>query len=94
MLRAVRHIGAFWAETWRVSKPLFFAEMFGTLFGMTAATLMAIGSPTPDLLTVFMCYNISAVLLIYSNYMRHSAWMVVLMCFYLVTTVFGTIRLF
>jgi len=87
-------IVAFWRETWLVSKPLFLAEMFGTLFGMTAAALMAIGSPTPNLFVVFMCYNISAVLLIYSNYVRHSAWMVVLMCFYLITTVFGTIRLF
>ena len=92
-MRVVRHIVAFWAETWRVSKKLFFAEMFGTLFGMAAAVLMAFQSPNPNLLAVFTCYNISAILLVYSNYKRHSSWMVILMTFYLITNIIGITKL-
>jgi hypothetical protein len=89
----VRGIWAFWKETWFSSKPLFFAEACGTVMGMTAATLMALQAPTPDLVSVFTLYLISAILLMYSNYKRHSSWMVVLMTFYAVTTFIGLVRL-
>lgn len=90
----VAGIIALWQETWRTNKPLFWAEALGTLFGMGAALVMAIMSPVPNLFIVFTCYIISAILLMYSNYVRHSSWMVVLMTFYLVTTTFGMIKLF
>jgi len=90
----VAGIIAFWQETWRTNKPLFWAEAIGTLCGMTAAFTMSIQSPNPNLLLVFTFYIISAILLMYSNYIRHSGWMVVLMTFYLVVTTYGLIRLF
>jgi hypothetical protein len=92
-MHVFRHIIAFWAETWRVSKTLFFAEMFGTLFGMGAALILSMQAPNPNLLAVFLCYNISCVSLIYSNYKRHSSWMVILMTFYLVTNIIGISKL-
>lgn len=90
----VKGIFAFWQETWNANKPLFWAEALGTLFGMAAALVMAVMSPFPNLFIVFTFYIISAILLMYSNYVRHSGWMVVLMTFYLVTTTFGMFKLF
>lgn len=90
----VAGIIAFWRETWRTNKPLFWAEAIGTLCGMAAALTMSLQSPNPNLLVVFIFYIVSAILLMYSNYVRHSSWMVVLMTFYLVTTTYGLFRLF
>jgi hypothetical protein len=89
----VRGIWAFWRETWFSSKRLFFAEAFGTFLGMTAATLMAMQALAPNLLLVFTFYLVSALLLMYSSYKRHSSWMVVLMTFYAITTSIGLVRL-
>lgn len=94
MKNFVTGIIAFWQETWKTNKPLFWAEALGTFFGMAAAFVMAAMSPVPNLFIVFTFYIISAILLMYSNYIRHSSWMVVLMTFYLVTTTFGLYRLF
>src|SRR5574343_1403288 len=90
----VRGIWAFWKETWFSSKRLFFAEACGTATGMSAATLMALQAPAPNLVLVFSLYLISAILLMYSSYKRHSSWMVVLMTFYAITTAIGLVRLF
>lgn len=89
----VRGIWAFWKETWRLDKVLFFAEAIGTALGMGAASIMAFQSPAPNLFAVFTMYFISAILLMYSNYKRHSSWMVVLMAFYSITTAIGLIKL-
>ena len=66
--------------------------MFGTLTGMGAALMIGIQSPNPDLLTIFILYNISAVFFIYSNYIRQSAWMIMLMIFYVGTNTIGLIQ--
>lgn len=85
----LRQVVAFWRETWHNNKKLFLAEMLGTISGMAAATILAIQSPNPDLVTVFILYTISAMCFIYSNYIRRSAWMITLMLFYMVTNVVG-----
>lgn len=82
----------FWKETWTTDKPLFITEMTGTLCGMTAAAIMGFQSPEPNLLFVFSFYLISSVCFIYSNYVRESAWLLILMIFYLITTAIGLIR--
>lgn len=84
---------AFWSETWRQDRPLFYAEAGGTLCGMLAATTMAIGTPEPNLWLVFGFYEISAVLMMYSTYQRRSSWMFVLMLFYFVVTGIGIVKL-
>ena len=84
-----RQIVAFWTETWRNNKKLFLAEMVGTITGMIAATVLAFQSPSPDLVTVFILYTISAMCFIYSNYIRRSAWMITLMLFYTMTNAVG-----
>lgn len=94
MKNFVAGILAFWRETWRTNKPLFWAEAIGTFCGMAAALIMGVMSPSPNLFAVFTFYIISAILLMYSNYVRHSSWMVVLMTFYLVTTIVGMFKLF
>lgn len=85
----LRQIVAFWTETWRNNKKLFIAEMVGTLTGMVAAAVLALQSPTPDLVTVFILYSVSAGCFIYSNYVRRSAWMITLMVFYMITNTVG-----
>jgi hypothetical protein len=94
MKNFVAGILVFWRETWLTNKPLFWAEALGTVFGMAAALIMGVMSPNPNLLIIFTCYIISAILLMYSNYIRHSSWMVVLMTFYLITTTVGMFKLF
>jgi hypothetical protein len=89
----VRGVWAFWKETWRLDKRLFFAEAIGTFLGMGAATMMGFQSPSPNLLWVFSMYLVSAILLVYSSYKRHSSWMVVLMAFYSITTTIGLLKL-
>jgi len=84
-----RQIVAFWIETWQYNKKLFLAEMTGTITGMTAATILAFQAPTPDLVSVFVLYTISAGCFIYSNYIRRSAWMITLMVFYTMTNAVG-----
>lgn len=84
-----RQIVAFWIETWHNNKKLFLAEMLGTITGMAAATILAIQSPNPDLVSVFILYTVSATCFIYSNYIRRSAWMITLMVFYTMTNAVG-----
>ena len=88
-MKMVRQIIAFWKETWVENKPLFFAEMIGTLSGMSAATMMGFQSPHPNLIVIFILYNINAVLFIYSNYVRKSSWLMLLMTFYIITNTIG-----
>ena len=91
-MRVIRTAFQFWKETWLTNRTLFIAEMVGTLTGMGAAAMIGFQSPTPDLLTIFILYNISAVFFIYSNYIRKSAWMIMLMIFYVGTNTLGLIQ--
>lgn len=91
-MRVIRTAFQFWKETWLTDRVLFLAEMIGTLTGMAAAGMIGFQSPTPDLLTIFILYNISAVFFIYSNYVRKSAWMIMLMFFYVGTNTLGLIQ--
>lgn len=85
----LRQIVVFWRETWIQSKVLFFAEMIGTLTGMIGSAMLGFQSPLPDLLTIFTLYTISAGCFIYSNYIRHSAWLIILMIFYVGMNIVG-----
>lgn len=88
----IKSIKEFWIATWLQSKILFLAEMIGTLCGMAAATIMGFQAPDPNLLAVFLLYNVSAILFIYTNYVRQSAWLMILMTFYLITTTIGLVQ--
>jgi len=92
MQNILRTAMQFWKETWDTNKPLFIAEMLGTLNGMGAAAMIGWQSPTPDLVTIFILYNLSAFCFLYSNYIRHSAWMMMLMIFYVITNTIGLIQ--
>jgi len=89
----IRKICRFWVNTWNQSKMLFFAEAVGSLTGMAAATSMALYAPEPNLLVVFVLYEISALLLAYAAYRRESSWIMVLMAFYFIMTGFGLFNL-
>lgn len=91
-MQVVRTAVQFWKETWLTNKVLFLAEMSGTLTGMAAAAMIGLQSPNPDLQTIFILYNISAFFFIYSNYIRQSAWMIILMIFYVGTNTIGLIQ--
>lgn len=91
-MQVVRTAFNFWKDTWQSNKPLFLAEMVGTLTGMGAAAMIGWQSPNPDLLTIFILYNLSAVFFIYSNYVRQSAWMIMLMIFYVGTNTIGLVQ--
>ncbi len=88
----IRKIVAFWKETWQQSKILFIAEMIGTICGMLGAGILSFQSPHPDLFAVFTFYTVSASCFIYSNYIRHSAWLIVLMTFYFAMNLVGLVR--
>lgn len=88
----IKKIVAFWKETWQQSKPLFLAEMTGTVCGMLGAAMLGFQSPQPDLLTIFILYTISAACFVYSNYIRHSAWLMLLMTFYVGMNIVGFVR--
>ena len=91
-MRVVRTAWQFWKETWVTNKLLFIAEMFGTLTGMGAAAMIGLQSPNPDLVTIFILYNLSAFCFIYSNFVRQSAWMIILMFFYVATNTIGLVQ--
>jgi len=82
----------FWKETWNTNRPLFFVEMFGTICGMAAATMIGVQSPNPDLVTIFILYNFNAFCFIYSSYIRQSAWLMLLLTFYVGTNTIGLIQ--
>ena len=88
-MRVISTAFNFWKETWRTNKPLFLAEMLGTLTGMGAAAMIGLQSPNPDLVSIFILYNLSAFCFIYSNFVRRSAWMIILMVFYVATNTIG-----
>jgi len=88
----LKQIGVFWKETWIQSKALFIAEMVGTLTGMAGASMLGFQSPTPDLLTIFTLYTVSAACFVYSNYIRHSAWLIILMFFYVTMNFVGLVK--
>lgn len=91
-MRVIRTAFNFWKETWLTNRPLFIAEMLGTLTGMGAAAMIGFQAPNPDLLTIFILYNLSAFCFIYSNYIRQSAWMIILMFFYVGTNTIGLVH--
>lgn len=93
-MNLIRDILQFWTSTWRQSKILFFAEAIGALSGMTAATIMAVGAPDPNLFAAFSLYVLSSVLLMYASFKRQSSWMLCLMTFYTIITSIGIYNLF
>ncbi len=89
----IQNIYKFWVNTWNQSKMLFFAEAVGSLTGMAASASMALYAPEPNLLVVFVLYEISALLLAYAAYRRESSWIMMLMAFYFVMTGVGLFNL-
>jgi hypothetical protein len=94
MTHFIRDVWSFWKETWRLDKVLFFAEAIGTFCGMTAAATMGLQTPNPDLPVIYAFYLASGMLLAYTSYIRRASWMVVLMSFYVLTTIIGIGKLF
>ena len=93
-MKILKDVVLFWKETWRDDKALFFSEAIGTFLGMMAAGILNIYSKDPNMLAVLTLYLISAVLMGYASYKRKSSFLVILMVFYGVTSVYGLINLF
>lgn len=89
----ITNICKFWVNTWNQSKTLFVAEAVGAITGMAASSFMAFQAPDPNLLAVFILYEISAMLLMYAAYVRESSWIMTLMGFYFVVTGVGIFNL-
>lgn len=90
----LKEVSAFWLETWKTNKLLFWIEAISTILGMTASTLITFGIPNPNFLIIFICYILSAIGLAWCSYVRKNTWMVVLMAYYTFTTAVGLYRLF
>lgn len=92
-MSVITNICRFWVNTWKQSKTLFIAEAVGSITGMAASATMALYAPDPNLLIVFILYEISAALLMYAAYVRESSWIMTLMGFYFVITGVGLFNL-
>lgn len=84
----VNGVKSFLQETWNQGKLLFFAEMFGTVFALLAAYIIAIFSGQ-YLMWVFCFYIISNMLFMYVSYIRRSAWMMLMMIGFIVSNIYG-----
>lgn len=82
-----------WLETYRTDKKLFWAELFGTILGMIAATMLGIYAANPPMVVVLTTYTVSSVLIVYAMYKRKSTSPMILMMFYTLVNIIGLFRL-
>ena len=83
----------FWKDTWTQSRILFLAEMSGTFCALFSAFLLGFSSGE-YLALIFMIYNLSNVLLIYTSYVRGNAWMIFMMSSFFILNIYGLINLY
>jgi hypothetical protein len=87
------NVVAYWKELWEQNKVLFWVEAIGIILAMAAAILLAKFAVAPPLMAVFALNLISDILLAYSSYCRRSAFLLLLMIFYSLTSTYGIIYL-
>lgn len=83
----------FWVETWKTNRLLFWVEALSTLQGMIACTLLNFTADDPNMLVILTLYVTSAVGLAWCSYIRRASFVMVLMSFYAITSVFGLVKL-
>jgi hypothetical protein len=89
-MNLLKDIAAYWKETWEENKLVFFLELFGTAMGMTASALLNFfAASNPPMLTILLLYGVSAAMLAYTSFKRHSSFMVLLMLFYTIVSCVG-----
>lgn len=93
-MNVLKDVITFWKDTWREDKLLFWMEALGTALGMAAAVILNVWVTNPIMLVVLSLYLVSAVMLCYGGYKRQSSFIMLLMAFYTLTSVFGLINLF
>jgi len=92
-MKFLQNMLVFWKDTWQESKVLFLAEMAGTFLALFSAFLLGFSSGE-YLALVFMLYNLSNVLLIYTSYIRGNAWMIFMMSSFLLLNIYGLMNLY
>ena len=92
-MQFLKRIYSFWAETYKTSKALFFAEAAGAILGMFSASYLALNPIGANMWLVLLPWGISAMFMVYAAYKRESAWMILIMLFYVVMNFTGIIKL-
>ena len=78
-----------WKKDFKENKLIFWLEMIGTLGCMTAAGLLALTAPKPDLVLVYSAYMVGSSTLTVSSYLRNNGFWVVLNMFFFTVDVIG-----
>lgn len=92
-MQFLKKIYSFWADTYKTSKSLFFAEASGALLGMFSASYLALNPLNHNMWLVLLPWGISAVFMTYAAYKRESAWMILVMAFYVIMNFTGILKL-
>jgi hypothetical protein len=92
-MKIIKQVAVDWKETFTTDKKLFWAELSGTILGMFASATLSIFASNPPMLTVFIAYTISSILMIYAMHKRKSISPMILMIFYTIINIIGICRL-
>jgi len=84
-----KSIWIFWVQTWNENQSLFWAEAVAAISSIIASFALAWYAPVSPMVFVFIFYLIGSTLLIYAMYLRHSAWMIVMMGWYTAMNIIG-----
>ena len=83
-----------WKNDWQNRRSLFWMELFGTFFAVSAALTLSIGlTDKVVLLIVFLSYVISNLLMAITCYIRESSWLMVMVFSFFLINIVGLVNL-
>jgi recombinational DNA repair protein RecT len=94
MKKIVMEVYHSWKETFKNDKLLFFVELFSTVLAMLACATLNLHPENPKMYAVLFLYGISAAGMAWASYKRNSSFMLLLMSYYFVWSVFGILKLY
>ena len=81
-------------KSWEHDHIAFVYEMFGTVFTVAGALLLAVTAEEPNMIIVYPLYQIGTVALMYAYYRRQMVWSIGLTGFFVVINFIGFIKAF
>jgi len=81
-------------QSWDTDHIAFIYEMFGTVFTIVGALLLALTAEEPNMKLVYPIYQIGTVALMYAYYRRQMVWSIGLTGFFIVINFIGFIKAF
>ena len=81
-------------SSWEHDHIAFICEMFGTVFTISGALLLAFTANNPNMIIVYPLYQIGTVALMYAYYRRQMVWSIGLTGFFIVINFIGFAKAF